>query len=121
MAAEADSPPYRADHALGSGKPLPGYVKGGTVIHRGAHERESERDVDRLAEPHHLYRPQPLVVVEGKNDVEFALGSPVEKRVGRKRSCYFDFAVATSSLIECGTYSFSLFGTEQPVFTGMRI
>ena len=46
-----------------------GDVEGGAVVGRGAHERQAQRDVDRVVERQRLDRDQRLVVIHAERDV----------------------------------------------------
>ena len=67
-----------------------GDVEGGAVIGRGAHERQAERDVDRVIERQRLDRDQRLVVIHRERRVVALARRLMEHRVGRQRAARVD-------------------------------
>ena len=59
----------RGDQARRIGLAGAGDVEGGAVVGRGAHERQAERDVDRVVERQRLDRDQRLVVIHAERGV----------------------------------------------------
>src|SRR5262245_18600941 len=66
------------------------------MIDRGPDNRQPERDVHRLSEGEQLHRNQPLVVIAGDDDVEFAARGAQEHRVAVKRARDVDAALSAS-------------------------
>ena len=67
-----------------------GDVERGAVVGRGAHERQAERDVDRMVEGQRLDRDQRLVVIHAERGVVGRARRRVEHGVGRQRPARVD-------------------------------
>src|SRR6476620_5887202 len=80
----------RRNHALGIGNAKARDVERGPVIDRRPHERQTQGDIDRMAECNQLHRNQSLVVITADHDIELAATGSHEEGVGRKWSRYVD-------------------------------
>src|ERR1700674_5484061 len=72
----------RGDHAGRIGPAGPRDVVGGAVIGRGAHERQSQRDVHGPIKLQSLERYQPLIVGHRDRRVEAEAAAPPDERGG---------------------------------------
>ena len=85
MLHDVDGGIHGAAQRLGIGLALPRDIVGRAVVGRGAHLRESGREVHPVGREH-LERSEPLVVVHGQHRVVAGIASVSEEPVGRKRS-----------------------------------
>ncbi len=61
-----------------------GQVVGGTVVHRGADDGESQGDVDSVDKVQELQGNQALIVVHADHRGEFAMSMPPEEGIRRE-------------------------------------
>ena len=109
----------RGDQACRIGASGAGDVEGGAVIGRGAHERQPERDIDRVVEGQRLDRDQRLVVIHRERHVVARARGGVKQRIGRQRAARID-AVGAQAL-DRGRDDGDILLAERAVLAGMRV
>ena len=74
---------YRHNQAAGIGFAAAGQRERGAVIHRGAHKRQPQGDVDAFAEAGLFQHRQALVVIHGQHGIGALQHKGLKERVGR--------------------------------------
>ena len=97
----------------------PGNRKGGSMIRRGPHKGQSQRDIHPAIEVDRLDRDQRLIMIHAQRGIKGGTGVEVKHRVGRQRAAHL---YPRSVHLGDGRFDdLDLFTSETTGLSGMRI